>query len=152
MIVISFFLPKQLKKIDLVKIPCTLPLTWYFYQQQPHVLKLVIIPSGCLPEVREGYAVLLTPHQALRQYDRQVNKRAALLVGSGLTAAAKVKCPTVGKVLKQDKGWRSQSPCIERLAGQSGSIKQFCEGSLGMAEPRSPTAVRDQREVKDVRS
>jgi hypothetical protein len=27
----------------------------------------------------------------------QVNKRAALLVGNGLTAAAKMKCPTVGK-------------------------------------------------------
>ena len=50
----------------------------------------------CLPEVREGYAVLRTLHQALRQCDRQVNKRAALLVGNGLTAATKMKSPTVG--------------------------------------------------------
>lgn len=40
--------------------------------------------------------VLQTPQQVLRQCDRQVRKRAALLVGNGLTAAAKMKSPTVG--------------------------------------------------------
>ncbi len=38
--------------------------------------------QGCLPKVREGNAVLQTPHRHCDSVTDQVNKRAALLVGT----------------------------------------------------------------------
>ena len=79
--------------------------------------------NECLPEVREGYAVLRTLHQALRQCDRQVNKRAALLVGNGLTAAAKMKCPTVGKGAETGQRVAKLVP-LHRTTGESRRLRK----------------------------
>lgn len=42
-------------------------------------------------------------------------------------------------------------PLIRTSGGSKRLHKQFCEGSPGMAESRSPTAVRGLGEVKEVK-
>lgn len=58
--------------------------------------------------------------------------------GGGLNRGAWGRLPTVGKMLKQAQGRRSQNPSIESLAGHAAPGERHVKARPGMARSCSP--------------
>ena len=109
--------------------------------------------STC-PKLERGNVVLRTPQQVLRQCDRQVNKKAALLVGNGLTAAAEMKSPTVGNGAETGERVAKLEPLHRTSGGSCGSGGNAqVKDRLGMArsvhQRKLQVLVVSNREVAD---